>query len=139
MATHGVFGSNADNTFLLLYDDKLNMNRLSTLIDSGKIDKNRMDLLTLSACQTGMGDERAAMGLAGVAVKAGVRSVLATLWFVDDEATSLVIREFYRQLKTGGDISKATALQNAQKMLLSQKNFYHPAYWGPFLILGSWL
>ena len=61
-----------------------------------------------------------ALGLAGVAVKAGVKSVLATLWYVDDEATSLAIREFYRQLKRPG-LSKAEALQNAQKKLIAQQ------------------
>jgi CHAT domain-containing protein len=137
-ATHGAFGGSSEKTFLLLYEDKLNMNQLSRLIDYGRYRNSQVELLTLSACQTAMGDERAALGLAGVAVKAGVKSVVATLWFVDDEATSLAIIEFYRQLKTPG-ISKAKALQNAQKMLIAQKRFQHPAYWAPFLLIGNWL
>ncbi len=137
-ATHGAFGGSSEKTFLLLYEDKLNMNQLSRLIDYGRYRNSQVELLTLSACQTAMGDERAALGLAGVAVKAGVKSVVATLWFVDDEATSLAIREFYRQLKTPG-ISKAMALRNAQNMLIAQKRFQHPAYWAPFLLIGNWL
>ena len=138
MATHGVFGDSPENTFLLLYDDKLNMSGLSDLINIGKFRETPVELLTLSACQTALGDERAALGLAGVAVKAGVKSVVATLWFVDDEATSIGIREFYRQLKIPG-MSRAKALQNAQKRLISTKRYWHPAYWAPFLLIGNWM
>ncbi|VEN73261.1 conserved hypothetical protein [Candidatus Desulfarcum epimagneticum] len=138
MATHGVFGDSPENSFLLLYEDKLNMNALSDLIRMGRFRKKKVQLLTLSACQTAMGDERAALGLAGAAVKAGVKSVVATLWFVDDEATSMAIREFYRQLKKPG-FSKARALQNAQKSLIAKKRYQHPAYWGPFLLIGGWM
>ena len=138
IATHGVFGGSAEKTFLLLYDDKLNMNQLSQLIEYNNYKNNRVELLTLSACQTALGDERAALGLAGVAVKAGVKSVIATLWFVDDEATSLAIQEFYRQWRNS-KISKIQALQNAQKMLISIRRYSHPAYWAPFLLIGNWL
>lgn len=137
MATHGVFGGSAEDTFLLTYDGRLDMNRLTDLINVGRFRDQPVELLTLSACQTALGDERAALGLAGVAVKAGVRSVIATLWFVDDEATSETIRDFYRRLKASG-VSKAQALQQAQKALLAQTRFRHPAYWGPFLLIGSW-
>ena len=137
MATHGVFGGSAEDTFLLTYDGRLDMNRLTDLINVGRFRNQPVELLTLSACQTALGDERAALGLAGVAVKAGVRSVIATLWFVDDEATSETIRDFYRRLKASG-VSKARALQQAQQALLAQTRFRHPAYWGPFLLIGSW-
>jgi len=138
LATHGVFGGSPEESFVLTYDDKMTMNHLEELISYSRFRENPVQLLTLSACQTGLGDERAALGLGGVAVKAGVRSAVATLWYVDDEATSLVIREFYRQLKTPG-LSKAKALQNAQKKLISQLRFRHPAYWGPFLLIGNWM
>ena len=84
--------------------------------------------------RSGLG--RAALGLAGVAVKAGVRSAVATLWYVDDEAASLVVREFYRQLKTRG-LPKARALQQAQISLISQLRYRHPAYWAPFVVVGE--
>lgn len=138
MATHGVFGGTFRETFLLTYDDRLTMNRLEELISLGRFRETPVELLTLSACQTAMGDERAALGLAGVAVKAGVRSAIATLWFVDDEATSLAVREFYRQLKTPG-LSKAKALQKAQKTLIAQDRYWHPVYWAPFLLIGNWM
>ncbi|MDM8540647.1 CHAT domain-containing protein [Desulfococcaceae bacterium HSG9] len=138
LATHGVFGGTPDETFLLTYDGKLNMNRLAELLGLRKYRNDKVELLVMSACQTALGDERAALGLSGIAVKAGVRSVIATLWFVDDEATSLAIRELYRQLTTPG-IYRAKALQNAQKKLISQARYWHPLYWAPFLLIGNWM
>jgi len=98
-ATHGVFGGTGKNSFLLTYESQLDMNILEDLMSMGKYRNHQVDLLTLSACQTALENERAALGLAGVAVKSGVRSAVATLWYVDDEATSLAIRELYRQLR----------------------------------------
>jgi len=138
VATHGVFGGTADDSFLLTYDSKLNMNQLEHMLGLGRFREQKVELLTMSACQTALGNERAAMGLAGVAVKAGVKGVIATLWFVDDEATSLAIREFYRQLRKPG-LTKAKAMQNVQKNLISQRRYWHPLYWGPFLVIGNWM
>ena len=138
IASHGQFDRDPKKTFLLTYDDKLTMNRLERLLAFSQYRKEPVELLTLSACQTAVGDERAALGLAGVALKAGARSALASLWFVNDEATSLLITEFYRQLKQK-NVSRAQALQNAQKMLINHRGFQHPAYWAPFLLIGNWL
>ncbi|MCP4702532.1 MAG: CHAT domain-containing protein [Gammaproteobacteria bacterium] len=138
IASHGQFDRNPKNTFLLTYDDKLTMNRLQNLLGLSKYRKKPVELLTLSACQTAVGDERAALGLAGVAIKAGARSALASLWFVNDEATSLLILEFYRQLQHP-EVSKAEALRNAQIKLQEDRAFRHPLYWAPFLLIGNWL
>lgn len=138
MATHGVFGGTPKESFLLSSEGRLDMNRLESLIQISKFRENAVELLTLSACQTALGNERAALGLAGVAVKAGVRSAIATLWYVDDEATSIAIREFYRQLRKPG-MSKARALQNAQKSLIARPRFWQPIYWAPFLLIGNWM
>ncbi len=137
-ATHGVFGGTGKNSFLLTYESQLDMNKLEDLMSLGKYRNHQVDMLTLSACQTALGNERAALGLAGVAVKAGVKSAVATLWYVDDQATSLAIRELYRQLKKD-NMTKAKALQNAQKMLISKHRYWHPIYWAPFLLIGSWI
>ncbi|MDM8525279.1 CHAT domain-containing protein [Desulfococcaceae bacterium HSG8] len=138
IATHGVFGPTRKETFLLTYDDKLTMDRLEQLITLGRFRERPVELLTLSACQTALGDERSALGLAGVAFMAGVRSAVASLWLVDDEATCLMMSEFYRQIAFS-DISKAKALQRAQKMLIGQTRYWHPMYWAPFLLIGDWL
>ena len=97
-----------------------------------------LDLLTLSACETAAGDDRAALGLAGVAIKAGARSALATLWFINDKATSDLVIDFYRQLQDPSQ-SKAVALQKAQKQLIADAAYQHPGYWSPFLLLNNWL
>lgn len=138
IASHGVFNSDPHKTFLLTYKGKLDMNNLEALIQQNRANKNSMDLLTMSACQTAVGDDQAALGLAGIALKAGAKSALATLWFVDDQATMELVIEFYRQMQSG-KLSKAKALQNAQKVLLKQSRFQHPIFWAPFLLVGNWL
>ncbi|MDM8566490.1 CHAT domain-containing protein [Candidatus Halobeggiatoa sp. HSG11] len=138
ISSHGQFDRNPKYSFLLTYDDKLTMDRLEKLFRLNDLRKKQVELLTLSACQTAVGDERAALGLAGVAIKAGARSALASLWFVDDNATSQLITDFYKQLQNP-NLSKAQALQNAQRNLASKRKYRHPAYWSPFLLIGNWL
>ncbi|MDM8564424.1 CHAT domain-containing protein [Candidatus Halobeggiatoa sp. HSG11] len=138
IASHGQFKSDLEDTFLLTYDNKLSMDKLENLIRGTTTQK--IDLLTLSACETAVGNDRAALGLAGVALKAGVKSALASLWQVDDAATPAMIIEFYQQL-TNQKLTKAQALQNAQKMMLTDAkyvNFQHPYYWSAFLLIGNW-
>jgi CHAT domain-containing protein len=139
VASHGKFDRDARKTFLLTYDDKLTLNNLESLIRPSQYRGRPVELLVLSACQTAAGDDRAALGLAGVAVKAGARSALATLWFVNDQSTSLLITEFYDQLRRSPSASKARCLQLAQLKLLSDRRYRHPCYWSPYLIIGNWL
>jgi CHAT domain-containing protein len=138
IASHAQFDSDPRKTFLLTYEGNLTMNKLEQLIRLGNLRDEPMALLTLSACQTAVGDDQAALGLAGVAIKAGARSALATLWFIDDKATNMLIKNFYEQLKKNG-LSKAKALQNAQKFLFKTERYKHPAFWAPFLLIGNWL
>jgi CHAT domain-containing protein len=138
IATHGKFSSDANDSFLLTFDGKLTMSKLDQLIGLFRFRQDPLELLTLSACQTAVGDDRAALGLAGVAIKAGARSALATLWFINDEASSELISEFYRQLRDPS-VSKAVAIQRAQIKLLGDRVYDHPAYWSPFLLLNNWL
>lgn len=138
IATHGRFSTEVNDSFLLTFDGKLTMQTLDQLIGLFRFRQEPLELLTLSACQTGVGDDRAALGLAGVALKAGARSALATLWFINDEASATLISEFYRQLRNPA-LSKAVALQRAQLKLLSDRIYEHPAYWSPFLLLNNWL
>jgi len=138
IASHAQFDSDPQKTFLLTHKGNLTMNTLEQLIRLSDLRDEPMALLTLSACQTAVGDDQAALGLAGIAVKAGARSALATLWFIDDKATMLLIKNFYEQLKKDG-LSKAKALQNAQKILLKEEGYQHPAFWASFLLIGDWL
>jgi CHAT domain-containing protein len=138
IATHGKFSTDANDSFLLTFDGKLTMQTLDQLVGLFRFRQEPLELLTLSACQTGIGDDRAALGLAGVALKAGARSALATLWFINDDASASLISEFYRQLRNPA-LSKAAALRRAQLKLLSDRVYEHPAYWSPFLLLNNWL
>ncbi len=137
-ATHGQFGGSYDDSFLLTYDDRLQINALSRNIQSRATNSASLELLVLSACETAAGDDRAALGLAGVALKAGARSALATLWEVDDQSAVDIVTEFYRALANGG-ASKARSLQRAQLKLVRSERGSHPSKWAPFLMIGNWL
>jgi CHAT domain-containing protein len=139
LATHGRFSSKAEDTFILTWDDRINVKQLDTLLRSREQgDLNPIELLVLSACQTATGDRRAALGLAGLAVRSGARSTLATLWSVNDRSTASLMVEFYRELGQPG-VTKAQAVRNAQLTLLKQPQYEHPYYWAPFILLGNWL
>lgn len=138
IASHGKFDQNPQDSYVLAYDQKLTMNQLGELIGLFQFRQTPLDMLTLSACETAAGDERGALGLAGVAIKSGARSALATLWFINDQASSLLINQFYRQLKQSSH-SKAQALRDAQLTLLDHPIYRHPSYWAPFLLINNWL
>lgn len=138
IASHGIFESDIAKTFLLTYDSQLTMDQLNLDIGLMRFRETPIELLTLSACETAVGDDRAALGLAGIAIKAGARSALATLWYINDHVSSELVAEFYRQLKDPS-ISRATALQRAQLKLLDDLWYQHPGYWSPFLLINNWL
>ena len=138
VASHGQFSRDPSETFVLTFDGHLTLSQLRQAISAGKLREEPLELLTLSACQTASGDERAALGLAGVALGAGARSALASLWAVNDESTALLITDFYENLARKG-MTKAAALRQAQLGLARDERFAHPAYWAPFLVIGNWL
>lgn len=138
LATHGQFSSNADNTFILTWDGRLKVKQLDQLLRSREGKLRPIELLVLSACQTATGDKRAALGMAGVAVRSGARSTLASLWSVSDRSTAFLMIEFYRELGKPG-ITKAEALRRAQVALLHQDDYTSAYYWAPFVLLGNWL
>ncbi len=136
LATHGEFSSDPERTFLLTWDKLLKVKQFDSLLRVG--DRKRsgnIELLVLSACKTAVGDRRAALGLAGIAVRAGARSTLASLWSVDDQWTAKLMSEFYRNLNTG--ISKAQALQRAQLTVFAKQK--SPYFWAPYVLVGNWL
>jgi len=138
LATHGQFSSKAEDTFLLTWDSRINVKDLDDLLRSRQPgEQNPVELLVLSACETATGDQRAALGLAGVAVRSGARSTLATLWQVNDTSTASLMAEFYQEL-IQPQISKAQALRQAQLKLLQQAKYQDPYYWAPFVLVGNW-
>lgn len=140
LATHGQFSSKAEDTFILTYSNQvINVRDLNGLLQSRETNQRGViELLVLSACSTAAGDKKAALGIAGVAVRSGARSTLASLWSVDDQGTSIIMREFYTQLKQP-NITKAQAIRNAQVSLLKNPLYEHPYYWAPFVLVGNWL
>ena len=145
IATHGIFSSDPEQTVILASDSRINIRQLDRLLRSkSESSRDTIELLVLSACQTATGDKRAGLGIAGVAVQAGARSTLASLWNVSDKSTALFMGEFYRGLKS--DLTKAEALRKAQLAFLKNpenkegyKKYAHPYYWAPFILVGSWL
>jgi len=144
LATHGQFSSQAKNTYILAADGPINVNQLDNLLRAAYTgqsprSRNEIALLVLSACETAAGDRRAALGLAGVAIQAGARSTLASLWQIDDQATAVFIGEFYRELAKAG-VTKAEALRRAQIAFLKQyPNYNRPSYWAAYVLVGNWL
>lgn len=136
LATHGQFSSNPNDTFLLAWDRRLTLDDLSQLLNS-RTEQNAIELLVLSACQTATGDSRATLGLAGVAIQSGARSTIASLWSVDDIATTELMGYLYQALSTTAP-TRAQALRQAQLALLNNPNFRAPIYWSAFVLVGNW-
>jgi CHAT domain-containing protein len=138
IASHGEFAADPAKSFLLTSQGKLTLTQLAKTIGQLRFRDQPVELLTLSACETAQGDDLTALGLAGVAIQAGARSALATLWRVSDEATAVLMQQFYERLRTPGT-SRAQALQQAQLTLLHDPSYDSPVYWAPFLMINNWL
>jgi CHAT domain-containing protein len=142
LATHGQFSSNPEETFIVTWNDQIKVKEFEDLlrVREENINAKPIELLVMSACQTATGDKRAALGIAGVAVRSGARSTLATLWSVKDDSTVLLMDEFYNHLaQPDSSMSKAEALRQAQISLIHSTDFEHPFYWAPFILVGNWL
>ncbi|MBW4683300.1 MAG: CHAT domain-containing protein [Microcoleus vaginatus WJT46-NPBG5] len=139
IATHGQFSSQAENTFVLSWDGVINVKDLDSLLRGKEQDLSRpIELLVFSACETAEGDNRAALGLAGIAVRAGARSTLATLWKVSDNSTATLMVRFYEELAKESSVTKAEALRRAQLSLLQERRYKIPYFWAPYVLVGNW-
>ncbi len=140
VATHGKFSSKKDETFVLTWDNRLGIEALNGILQESDLNQaNPIELLVLSACETATGDRLAALGMAGMAVRAGARSTVASLWQINDEATALLMNQFYAALAKR-KVTKAEALRQAQLAVLKEPRFrQHPYFWSPFVLVGNWL
>jgi filamentous hemagglutinin family protein len=138
LATHGEFGSKAEETFILLWDQRLNMGDLSRLLETKSTDQDPVELLVLSACKTATGNSRSVLGIAGMAVRSNARSVLAGLWPLNDQATAVFMAHFYRVLAQPG-VTKSQAMRQALLALMVDERFDTPFYWSPYVLVGNWL
>ncbi len=133
-ASHGEFNADSPlNSALLLAKDKTNDGALTV----GELYSMRLnaDLVTLSACETGLGkiaNGDDVVGLTRGFLYAGSRSIVASLWKVDDEATAYLMTRFYGALK---GTSKREALRLAQ--IETRKKYVHPYYWAAFQLTGE--
>jgi filamentous hemagglutinin family protein len=164
LATHADFKpGNADNAYIQLWDSQLQINQLRQM---GWHQPPQVELLVLSACRTALGDVNAELGFAGLAVQAGVKSALASLWHVSDEGTLALMSGFYQYLRQPDVTIKAEALRRIQLAMLhkqvrlengqlqgldelggiplpselaghSDRDFSHPYYWAAFAMIGS--
>jgi CHAT domain-containing protein len=159
LATHSMFNPGSpQDSFIQFFDRKLNLQQIKDL----QLNEPPVDLLVLSSCETAVGNEQAEFGFAGLAMQAGVKSALASLWGIDDTGTVALMGEFYQNLKTNA--SKAQALRQAQIAMIkgdvqiedgklrgsnlevdfpqtlakaSPKNLSHPYYWSGFTLIGN--
>lgn len=138
IATHGRFGSTPEETYLVAWDERINVREVNQMLQANLGSRQGIELLVLSACETASGDQKAALGLAGVAIKAGARSTLGSLWAIQDEATAEFAGQFYQQLAQP-EATRAGALRKAQLKLLKDPEYKHPIYWAPYVLLGSWM
>ncbi|MCA2572222.1 CHAT domain-containing protein, partial [Microcystis sp. M42BS1] len=157
LATHGKFVSdNANDSFIQFWDSQLTLERIPRL----RFDSPVVEMLTLSACETSVGNN---LGISGLAVDSGARSVLASLWAISDAGTAPLMINFYKLFPEAK--TKALALQQAQRSLIDgslriennkiigiqgippislnnnvgKLDLRHPFFWAPFLLIGSWL
>ncbi|BAY29254.1 hypothetical protein NIES2107_10950 [Nostoc carneum NIES-2107] len=142
LATHGKFSSNPEQTYLLDWNEHIKLKDLDNLLRLNyQRSANPIELLILSACETATGDKRAALGLAGVAIRAGARTTIASLWQINDDSTAEFMIKFYQELNRG-QITKAEALRNTQLAFLQQStdtDYNRPYHWSAFILVGNWL
>ncbi|WP_013322012.1 CHAT domain-containing protein [Gloeothece verrucosa] len=158
LATHADFNpDNLNESYIQLYNQKLRLPQWQNM----DLDAPTVDLLVISACKTAVGNPDIELGFAGLAVQAGVKTAIASLWYVGDTGTLALMDQFYRQLKTAP--IKAVALRDAQRAMLSQEvrqegnqlitpegnitlpnnnngeqsDLSHPYYWASFTLIGS--
>jgi CHAT domain-containing protein len=161
LATHADFlGGAVDNSYIQLWENKLRLNQIRQL----GLHEPQVEMLVLSACRSALGNEQAEIGFAGLAVLAGVKTSVASLWAVDDTGTAAFMTKFYESLKTAP--IRAEALRKAQVAMLKgevylkdghlqglekagnlslptesfenpNQSLSHPYYWSAFTMVGN--
>ncbi|MGB3265003.1 MAG: CHAT domain-containing protein [Microcoleus sp.] len=135
--THGQFSSDPEETYIVAYKQLLKGQDIANLIETETPQQSsNIELLVLSACQTASGDNRAVLGLAGIAVRAGARSTLSTLWEAEDSPNTELMLKFYEELAKPGT-TRAKALHIAQQSLFER--YQAVKTWGTYILVGNWL
>jgi CHAT domain-containing protein len=138
ISSHAVFEADINNSFILMSQVcPLELEPFQDLLTLNRIHDTPLNLITLSACETALGDDRAALGLGGVALRAGAQSAVATLWKVKPDFTTRFMPIFYENISKG--LSKAKALQETQKAMIKSDYYQHPYFWYSFTLIGNGL
>ena len=136
-ATPGNFSSKPEENFILAGNRHINVKELYEIFKSRKQNqKEPLELVVFSSCRGATGDENVSFGFAGIPIRMGARSSLASLWKVSDKPSAILMEEFYSQLTTG-KVTKAEALRLAQLKMLNSE--YPPNYWTNYVLVGNWL
>jgi CHAT domain-containing protein len=140
-ATHGILNSaRPRDSYLQLASGGAPGAEKLSVREIWRLPMKRVEIVTLSACETALGDKEPDGGeittLAEAFATAKVRTVVASLWSVGDESTKEFMVAFYKQLAAGA--SKTAALQSAQLALMKNPKFSRPLYWAPFVLMGDW-
>jgi len=138
IASHVIFTGDPRESFVLTHAEKLSLDQLAEIISRTRYRSDPLELLVLSACRTALDDPQAGLGLAGISVRSGARSAVGSLWDIEDESSSELVVELYRQLKQPSR-SRAEALRRAQLELLEDPELSHPFYWSAFVLVNNWL
>lgn len=159
LATHGEFrAGDPSNSYIQFWNRRITLDQLPGL----SLNTPPLDLLVLSACRTALGSREAELGFAGLAVQAGVKTAMASLWKVDDVGTAGLMTEFYANLRNS--TMRAEALRQAQLAMIrgdvtvtagellwtdgsltmppalvdeTRTILNHPFYWAAFTLIGS--
>lgn len=143
LATHGQFSTVPEETFVITgpndagFAEEITFNQLEALIREFVPNDKPIELITLTACETATGDDRSTLGLAGVAIQAGARSAIASLWRLDDRTAASLVPNFYEKLRDPS-LSKAQALQLAQVAEIEADPRANPGRWAPLILVGNW-
>ncbi len=165
VATHAEFQlGKIENSYIQFWNEKLQLDRLRQLSEKSQWSADpKVELLVLSACKTALGNEQAELGFAGLALQAGVKTAVGSLWYVSDRGSLALMSEFYHQLKTAP--LKTEALRQAQLAMLKEQvlikdgqlqlpdrvipipeeiadtgltTLSHPYFWSAFTVIGNW-
>jgi CHAT domain-containing protein len=136
--THGTFSSDPQETYVVAYNEQIGAQAFNDLILVGSQNgANPLQLVVLSACETAQGDNRAVLGLAGLAARTGTRSVLSTLWVAQDTPNTELMIRFYEKLSQPGT-SIAESVRQAQLALMHEFGYTTPHIWSNYILVGNW-
>jgi CHAT domain-containing protein len=139
IASHGKFDKTSGLSFIRTFDNVMWIDQIKQLVDPLRFRGHPLELLVLSACDTAKGRPSSGLGLSSMAIVSGAKSVLATLWSIQDDSTLLFMKAFYEHLRNPHLFSnKAEALRQTQLEMMENTSYEHPFFWSPFLLIDNW-